>query len=82
MLGPDGARLAKRHGDVTLREVPPDDALAWMAGSLGMRGRTATELLAEFDPAALPRDDTTLPRGPRLHPTHIRGLTLYGSEVK
>ena len=55
VLGPDGARLAKRHGDVTLREVPPDDALAWMAGSLGMRGRTATELLAEFDPAALPR---------------------------
>ncbi len=59
VLGPDGARLAKRHGDVTLREVPPDDALAWMAGSLGMRGRTATELLAEFDPAALPRADTT-----------------------
>ena len=38
VLGPDGARLAKRHGDVTLREVPPADALAWMAASLGFSG--------------------------------------------
>ena len=44
VLGPDGARLAKRHGDVTLREVPPADALAWMATSLGFAGRTAQEL--------------------------------------
>jgi glutamyl-tRNA synthetase len=58
VLGPDGARLAKRHGDVTLRDVPPDAALAWMAGSLGMRGRTAAELLAEFDPERIPRTDT------------------------
>ena len=41
VLGPDGARLAKRHGDVTLREVPPDRALAWMAASLGLRGTHA-----------------------------------------
>ncbi len=58
VLGPDGARLAKRHGDVTLREVPPTAALAWMADSLGLQGRTAPELLAEFDPAAIPRDAT------------------------
>jgi glutamyl-tRNA synthetase len=64
VLGPDGERLAKRHGAVTL-------------GELGARGRTATEvlgllgwsvglaergepvttgvLLERFDPAAVPR---------------------------
>jgi glutamyl-tRNA synthetase len=59
VLGPDGARLAKRHGDVTLREVPPAAALAWMAGSLGFTGTTPSDWLAEFDPAHLPRTDTT-----------------------
>ncbi|MGH2967928.1 MAG: tRNA glutamyl-Q(34) synthetase GluQRS [Solirubrobacteraceae bacterium] len=59
VLGPDGARLAKRHGDVTLREVPADAALAWMASSLGFAGaRTAHELLAAFDPARLSSADT------------------------
>ena len=41
VLGPDGARLAKRHGAVTLadraaRGETPADALAWMAASLGL----------------------------------------------
>jgi len=58
VLGPDGARLAKRHGAVTLRDVPVADALAWMASSLGFSGRTAQEWLAEFDPARLPGADT------------------------
>jgi glutamyl-tRNA synthetase len=58
VLGPDGTRLAKRHGDVTLREVPPADALAWMASTLGFEGRTAQELLATFDPRLLPSADT------------------------
>ncbi len=58
VLGADGARLAKRHGDVTLREVPPADALAWMASSLGFEGRTVEELLVEFDPARLSDADT------------------------
>ena len=58
VLGPDGARLAKRHGDVTLREVPPADALAWMAASLGFAGAGPGDWLASFDPAALPRTDT------------------------
>jgi glutamyl-tRNA synthetase len=58
VLGPDGSRLAKRHGAVTLREVPVERALAWMAGSLGFEGRTAQEWLAEFDPARLPSVDT------------------------
>jgi glutamyl-tRNA synthetase len=56
VVGPDGARLAKRHGGVTLREVAPEGALRWMAASLGLPGAAApSELLAAFDPAALPR---------------------------
>jgi glutamyl-tRNA synthetase len=69
VLGADGARLAKRHGAVTLadraaRGESPADVLAWMARSLGLA--TAGEavslelLLARFDPAALPREPTTL----------------------
>jgi glutamyl-tRNA synthetase len=58
VLGPDGRRLAKRHGDVTLREVAPADALIWMARSLGLRGATPREMLAGFEPAALPREPT------------------------
>jgi glutamyl-tRNA synthetase len=58
VLGEDGRRLAKRHGDVTLREVPADAAVAWMGESLGLPGRTAAAMLAGFDPAALPREPT------------------------
>jgi glutamyl-tRNA synthetase len=61
VLGPDGARLAKRHGDVTLREVPPAAALAWMGESLGLTGATPQDWLTDFDPALLPRTDTTYP---------------------
>jgi glutamyl-tRNA synthetase len=53
VLGADGARLAKRHGDVTLREVPPDAARAWMAQSLGFDLDPAT-----FDPGRTPREAT------------------------
>lgn len=61
VLGPDGARLAKRHGDVTLREVPAPAALAWMARSLGLpAGMAPRELAAAFDPAALPREPSVL----------------------
>lgn len=59
VLGPDGRRLAKRHGDVTLREVAPADAVAWMGASLGLRGATASDFLEQFDPDALPREPTT-----------------------
>jgi glutamyl-tRNA synthetase len=59
VLGPDGARLAKRHGGVTLREVQPRAALLWMARSLGLPEAAApAELLDAFDPAALPRTPT------------------------
>jgi glutamyl-tRNA synthetase len=57
VLGPDGARLAKRHGAVTLRELDPAAAVAWIARSLGRPdARTAAVLLDGFDPAALPRE--------------------------
>jgi glutamyl-tRNA synthetase len=52
VLGADGSRLAKRHGDVTLREVPPDRARAWMYRTLGIsEGET-------FAPDLLPREPT------------------------
>ena len=52
VLGPDGARLAKRHGDITLREVPPARARAWMYRTLGLQeGGT-------FAPDLLPRGPT------------------------
>ena len=57
-LGPDGKRLAKRHGSVTLRDLEVDDALAWMARSLGFVGRSPSEMLEEFDPERLPREPT------------------------
>jgi glutamyl-tRNA synthetase len=52
VLGPDGQRLAKRHGDVTLREVDPAEAREWMLRSLGLRDER------EFDPAGIPREPT------------------------
>jgi len=57
VLGPDGARLAKRHGDVTLREVPPQAARAWMARTLGLESLDP----GDFDPAALRREPTRWP---------------------
>jgi glutamyl-tRNA synthetase len=57
VLGPDGARLAKRHGGVTLREIEPGAALRWMAASLGLPEPEApADLLGAFDPAAIPRE--------------------------
>jgi glutamyl-tRNA synthetase len=67
VLGSDGARLAKRHGAVTLadraaRGETPADVLAWMARSLELAQPDETVdtplLLARFDPAALPRAAT------------------------
>ena len=67
VLGPDGARLAKRHGAVTLADratlgETPADAVGWMASSLGLAEAgatpTAADLIDSFDPAALPREPT------------------------
>jgi glutamyl-tRNA synthetase len=59
VLGPDGARLAKRHGAVTLDELDAGAAVRWMAATLGMDGATtAAEMRERFDPATLPRAPT------------------------
>jgi glutamyl-tRNA synthetase len=74
VLGPDGERLAKRHGAVTLtdlrrRGVPAPAVLGAIAESLGLARpgspvRSVTELVTAFDPGRLPaepwRFDATL----------------------
>ncbi|MGD9792146.1 MAG: tRNA glutamyl-Q(34) synthetase GluQRS [Acidimicrobiia bacterium] len=60
VLGPDGERLAKRHGSVTLADRDPDEMRRLLAASLGMAtpGERVTmqDLLTRFDPALLPRE--------------------------
>jgi glutamyl-tRNA synthetase len=69
VLGPDGARLAKRHGAVTLADraaagQSPLQVRAELAASVGLAGPgeqpTLDELLARFDPDALPHEATVL----------------------
>jgi glutamyl-tRNA synthetase len=69
VLGPGGARLAKRDGEVTLTDrralgEGPDEVRSWLAGSIGLAdpGEPVTpgELLDRFDPTALPRSPWTL----------------------
>jgi glutamyl-tRNA synthetase len=67
VLGPDGARLAKRHGGATLAErgEPSARTLALLAHTLGLAiGQAevggAGELLGEFDAARLPREPVVL----------------------
>jgi glutamyl-tRNA synthetase len=52
VLGPDGQRLATRHGAVTLEDMTPDEALGWIAASLDVDA----PLLENFDPERLPRE--------------------------
>jgi glutamyl-tRNA synthetase len=63
VVAPDGTRLAKRHGAVTLGDraqlgESPGDVVAAMAASLGLAEPgepvTAQDLVARFDPARLP----------------------------
>lgn len=74
VLGPDGQRLAKRHGAVTLADRAaagegPEEVLGWMARSLGMAGPEETlaldGLLARFDPARLPAEPTVWSAKPK-----------------
>jgi glutamyl-tRNA synthetase len=64
MLGPDGTRLAKRHGAVTLadRGEPPAELLSEIAASVGLcepgEPVTPAELADRFDPARLPLEAT------------------------
>jgi glutamyl-tRNA synthetase len=69
VLGPDGSRLAKRHGAVTLadrlqRGETPTRVVGFLAASLGLAGPdeevTPDRLLERFDPAALPREPLVL----------------------
>ena len=55
VLNAEGKRLAKRDGAVTLTEIGVPTALARIAASLGFTASTADGMLAEFDPARLPR---------------------------
>ncbi|CAN5749441.1 tRNA glutamyl-Q(34) synthetase GluQRS [soil metagenome] len=67
MLGPDGRRLAKRHGPVTLADrgsvgESPLKVRTWMAQTLGLaetgESPTLGQLLARFDPTTLPQEPT------------------------
>ena len=73
VLGPDGERLAKRHGAITLaglaaRGDRPERARAWMARSLGLAQEgeepSAPELVERFDRSRLSREATVLGPGP------------------
>lgn len=55
-LNTDGKRLAKRDGAVSLAEIGVDQALAQIAESLGFTTSTVDGMVAEFDPARLPRE--------------------------
>ena len=56
VLNGDGARLAKRDGAVTLAQIGMPRALEQIATSLGFGATTLDGMLAEFEPAALPRE--------------------------
>jgi glutamyl-tRNA synthetase len=69
VLAPDGSRLAKRHGAVTLadlaaRGVDAPRVLALLGESLGLceanEDMTADELARRFDPVAVPRQPWSL----------------------
>jgi len=64
VLGPDGRRLAKRHGAVALsdRSEGPEEVRSWMARTLGLAETgemtSIDDLLDRFDPERLPREPT------------------------
>jgi len=67
VLGPDGRRLAKRHGSVTLDQrlalgESVQSVVGWMARSAGLvrsaKPLRADQVLASFDPARLAREPT------------------------
>jgi glutamyl-tRNA synthetase len=73
VLGPDGRRLAKRHGAVTLADLraegwSPPDVLVRLAVSLRLAApgeRPPPEQLVErFDPALLPVEPWVFPESP------------------
>ena len=75
VLGPDGDRLAKRHGGVDLDDraaagQTPAQVVGFLASTLGLctgeeaeAGVEPRDLLHRFDPANLPRRPLVLPQG-------------------
>lgn len=65
VLGGDGRRLAKRHGAITMRDLPGVDVLSVLAASVGLAAPgervTAAQLVDRFDPGAIPTDPWTWP---------------------
>lgn len=73
MLGPDGERLSKRHGAVSLREVrdsgaSPERVIGWMAASCGLAEKgdemSAAELIHGFSLEKLPKEATVVEHFP------------------
>ncbi len=69
VLGPDGDRLAKRHGAVTVHDLAGDgwsarDVVSMLAASLDLAAHgervDADRLVGRFDPDGLPRSPATL----------------------
>ncbi len=74
VLGPDGSRLAKRHGAITLDDraaagESPEEVRAWMVRSLGLaeagENLTLGELVVRFDATRLPLESTVWMPEPR-----------------
>jgi glutamyl-Q tRNA(Asp) synthetase len=70
LIGPDGERLAKRHGAVSLRDlrergVPARRVVGWLAAGAGLAEAgeevTPAELVGRFDLGRIPRDPQILP---------------------
>jgi glutamyl-tRNA synthetase len=59
VLNAQGQRLAKRDGAVTLEEIGASRALEQIAESLGFTATSLDGMLAEFEPARLPREPWT-----------------------
>jgi glutamyl-tRNA synthetase len=69
LLGPDGERLAKRHGAASLRElreggIRPERVVGWLAASCGLAGPgeelSARDLIDRFSLERLPREPIML----------------------
>jgi glutamyl-tRNA synthetase len=69
VLGPDGARLSKRHGAVSIRALrdrgkTPQQVIALLASTLNLcragEAVSARELIAEFSFDRLPRSPTVM----------------------